>query len=162
MQNSKQLPWIVQDAAHMLMNLEIRTCREEDLTGIVKIQEDILRRKVTGKWIDLVKFHLNKPEGICLAAVSEGEVVGYFCGQVKHGYFGMKHSGWIEMFGVSPKTMGHGAGQALARKAFDLFREHGVSDIYTAVRWDSGDLLAFFKSIGFNLSNFINLRNKLD
>jgi len=34
--------------------------------------------------------------------------------------------------------------------------------VYTAARWDSVDLLSFFKSVGFNRSNFINLYKKLN
>ena len=146
----------------MNKRLELRSCCEEDLKEIVEIQRDILNGHLAPNWIDLVRLQLGKPEGVSLVAVREGRVIGFFCGQVKHGDFGLEHSGWIEMFGVNPKYMGHGVGQALARAAFDCFREQGVTDIYTAVAWDSGDLSAFFQSIGFSRSSFISLRRKLD
>jgi len=44
----------------------------------------------------------------------------------------------------------------------DRFQERGIRDIYSAVRWNSGDLLVFLKEIGFTLSNFINLKAKLE
>jgi len=36
-----------------------------------------------------------------------------------------------------------------------------VKKIYTSVRWDSTDLLSFFKAVGFERSDFINLRKDL-
>ncbi|MFH1090767.1 MAG: GNAT family N-acetyltransferase [Pseudomonadota bacterium] len=129
---------------------------------MVRIQEAIVQRSVAPNWINLVKLHLAKHEAVSLVAELKGEVIGFFFGQVKHGDFGLEHSGWIEMFGVNPKVMGQGVGRALAQAAFSRFRELGVKDIYTAVRWDYGDILAFFKSIGFNLSDFINLKTRLE
>jgi len=145
----------------MPADLEIRSIKPEDLEDVVQIQEAIIRKKVSPDWINVVKVQLTKSDGIGLAAVHQGEVIGFFFGEIKHGAFGLEHSGWIEMFGVNPKFMGRGVGRSLAQAVFDRFRERGIKDIYTAVRWDSGDLLAFFKEIGFTLSNFINLKAKL-
>jgi L-amino acid N-acyltransferase YncA len=58
--------------------------------------------------------------------------------------------------------MGQGIGQTLATALFEAFKKKKIFEIYTAVQWDSVDLLSFFKSIGFNRSNFINLYKKLD
>jgi ribosomal protein S18 acetylase RimI-like enzyme len=146
----------------MIKDLVIRSIEEKDLGQVVGIQESIIQRKVADNWINLVKRQVNKPESVSLVAEHNREVIGFFFGQIKHGDFGLEHSGWIEMFGVSPKAMGEGVGRSLAAAAFDFFRQQGIKDIYTAVRWDSGDLLAFFKSLGFSLSNFINLKHRLD
>jgi ribosomal protein S18 acetylase RimI-like enzyme len=58
--------------------------------------------------------------------------------------------------------MGVGIGRALAEKLFQFFKKEGIRDIHTAVRWDAGDMLSFFKAIGFDRSIFINLRKHLD
>ncbi len=142
--------------------LEIRPITEEELLEVVRIQESIIQKKVAPGWLNLVKMHLAKPDCVALAAVRQSEVIGFFFGEVNHGFFGLEHSGWIEMFGVDPKYMGQGVGRALAQAVFERFRAAGVRDIYTAVRWDSGDLLAFFKELGFSLSNFITLKTKLE
>jgi len=34
-------------------------------------------------------------------------------------------------------------------------------NVFTLVRWDSADMLSFFKTLGFDRSNFINLRKTL-
>ena len=146
----------------MNSELIIRPIVEGDLEAVVGIQEAIIQRKVADNWLNLVRLQLSKPEAVSLVAERDGEVIGFFFGQVKHGDFGLEHSGWFEMFGVKPKAMGEGVGRALAMAVFERFRELDVKDVYTAVRWDSGDLLAFFKKIGFDLSAFINLKTRLE
>lgn len=146
----------------MTTEVEIRDFRPEDVQTVIEIQEAIIQRKVAPRWLNIIQLQLTKPEGVSLVAVRDGEVIGFFFGDVKHGDFGLEHSGWIEMFGVNPKMMGEGIGRSLAQAAFERFKQHGVMDIYTAVNWDSGDLLAFFKKIGFDLSNFITLNTRIE
>jgi N-acetylglutamate synthase-like GNAT family acetyltransferase len=57
--------------------------------------------------------------------------------------------------------MGQGIGRNLGSTLLKHFREKNISNVYTVARWDSGDLLAFFKSIGFDRSDFINLERRL-
>jgi len=42
------------------------------------------------------------------------------------------------------------------------FKKKKINEIYTAARWDAVDILFFFKSIGFDRNNFINLRKELN
>ncbi|MBW1996255.1 MAG: GNAT family N-acetyltransferase, partial [Deltaproteobacteria bacterium] len=91
----------------------------------------------------------------------EGTVIGYMISYVLSGAFGLEKSAWIALMGVDPKYMGQGIGDRLARRIFKFYRDSGIKDIYTSVRWDSTDLLSFFKTLGFDRSNFINLRKKL-
>jgi ribosomal protein S18 acetylase RimI-like enzyme len=58
--------------------------------------------------------------------------------------------------------MGQGIGKRLAEEIVRIYREKGVEDIYTSVRWDSVDLLSFFKTLGFDRSSFINLKKRLN
>jgi GNAT superfamily N-acetyltransferase len=142
--------------------LDIRPVTKEDLDDVVRITEAIIQRPVAPGWTNMVRMQLSKPEGIALAAEHEGEVIGFIFGDVKHGDFGLEHSGWIEMFGVAPKYMGMGVGRSLAEAVFQRFREQKIEDIYTAANWDSGDLLAFFKQLGFSLSDHIVLKTRID
>jgi len=59
--------------------------------------------------------------------------------------------------GVHPKHMGQDIEARLACEIFKYYRPEGFSRVYTSVRWDSTDLLSFFKTLGFDRSNFINL-----
>ena len=96
-----------------------------------------------------------------LVAETDGKVVGFMLGEIKAYGFGAVRSGWIEVIGVHPRHMGSGIGKKLGNELVRIFKEKEVKHIFTSVRWDSGDLLAFFKSIGFDRSNFINLENKI-
>ena len=133
-----------------------------DVPEIVSIQESILQKKVSKKWIQMVEGHLKKQEALGFVALKDGQVVGFIIGEIKGEGFGLEQSGWIEVVGVHPRQMGIGIGRILAERLFSFFRKEGIHDIHTSVRWDAGDMLSFFKAIGFDRSPFINLRKHLD
>jgi ribosomal protein S18 acetylase RimI-like enzyme len=146
----------------MEKGIKIRKIRAEDLSEIVAIQESILQKKVSKKWIQKVESHLKKQEGVGFVALRDGRVVGFIIGEIKGEGFGLEQSGWIEVVGVHPRQMGVGIGRILAEKLFAFFKKEGIRDIHTVVRWDAGDMLSFFKAIGFDRSPFVNLRKHLD
>jgi N-acetylglutamate synthase-like GNAT family acetyltransferase len=78
------------------------------------------------------------------------------------GGFGIGQSAWIALLGVNPKYMGQGIGDRLAREILKYYKDLGIKNIFTSVRWDSADLLSFFKTLGFDRSDFINLRKDLE
>ena len=146
----------------MEKGIKIRKIRVEDVSEIVAIQESILQKKVSKKWVQMVEDHLKKQEGVGFVASKEGQVVGFIIGEIKGEGFGLEQSGWIEVVGIHPKHMGTGIGRALAEKLFQFFKKEGIRDIHTVARWDAGDMLSFFKAIGFDRSPFMNLRKHLD
>ncbi len=146
----------------MRKNLKVRIIRAEDVPEIVSIQESILQKKVSKKWIQKIEDHLRRRGAVGFVASREGQGLGFIIGEIKGEGFGLEESGWIEVVGVHPRYMGAGIGRILAEKVFSFFRKEGVRDIHTAVRWDAGDMLSFFKAIGFDRSPFINLRKHLD
>ncbi|MGQ9510175.1 MAG: GNAT family N-acetyltransferase [Thermodesulfobacteriota bacterium] len=146
----------------MVRGVKIRKVKSEDLSEIVAIQESILKKKVSRRWIQMVKDHLKKQEGVGFIALKESQIVGFIIGEIKGEGFGLEQSGWIEVVGVHPKHMGIGIGRLLAERLFSFFKKKGIHDIHTSVRWDAGDMLSFFKSIGFDRSPFINLRRHLE
>ena len=145
----------------MAKELKTRKIRSEDVPQIIAIQEALIKKKVSRRWIQMVEGQLRKQEGVGFVAFREGQVVGFMIGEVKGEGFGLEQSGWIEVVGVHPSQMGIGIGQALAERLFDFFRAKGIRDVYTAVRWDAVDMLSFFKSVGFDRSTFINLTKRL-
>ncbi len=146
----------------MQRGVRIRRIRVEDISGIVSIQESILQKKVSRRWIKMVEDHIKKQESIGFVALKDGRVVGFIIGEIKGEGFGLEQSGWIEVVGVEPRHMGTGIGRMLAKNLFSFFKKEGIRDIHTTVRWDAGDMLSFFKAIGFDRSPFINLRKHLD
>ena len=142
--------------------IKVRKIETKDVPEIVSIQESILQKKVSKKWIQMVEGHLKKREALGFVALKDGQVAGFIIGEIKGEGFGLEQSGWMEVVGVHPRQMGIGIGRILAEKLFSFFRKEGIHDIHTSVRWDAGDMLSFFKAIGFDRSPFINLRKHLD
>jgi ribosomal protein S18 acetylase RimI-like enzyme len=146
----------------IVKEIKIRNIVARDVSQIIAIQESIIKRKVSKKWTQMVIDHLQKQEGRGFVALKDGQVVGFVIGEIKGEGFGLEQSGWLEVIEVHPKQMGIGIGRALADRLFQFFKKKGIRDIYTTVRWDAGDMLSFFKSLGFDRSTFINLRKHLD
>lgn len=146
----------------MAKGIKTRRIKAEDLPQIVAIQESIIKKKVSRRWIQMIENHLKKEQAAGFIASKDTRVVGFIIGEIKGEGFGLEQSGWIEVVGVHPSHMGIGIGRILAEKLFQFFKKKGIRDIYTTVRWDAGDMLSFFKAIGFDRSPFINLRKHLD
>ena len=130
----------------------------QDVEQVVRIQESITRHAASERWRGMVAGHVDNDEQVGFVAEVDGKVLGFVIGEIKIGGFGSEVTGWIKMVGVTPDHMGGGVGRALATSLFEHFRSQGVEEICTAVRWDSGDMLAFFKNLGFDRSPFINLQ----
>jgi ribosomal protein S18 acetylase RimI-like enzyme len=141
---------------------KIRKLTARDLPQVVAIQGIITRQKVTAEKVAILKEHIKKEGNISLVAVADQRVVGFMISELMTNSFGLDQGGWIKNVGVLPQYMGKGIGQSLANHLFDAYRQKGINEIFTASRWDWGDLLSFFKSLGFERSNFINLYKKLD
>lgn len=145
-----------------MAHLKIRPLKTEDIEEVAKIQEAITKQRVTRNWRKIVERYITNNPETCLVAELKGKAAGFVLGDIKDWGFGVVRSGWIEVIGVNPHDMGKGIGRKLGLALLKNFKNNGVKRVFTAVQWDSGDLLAFFKSIGFNRSNFINLEKKLD
>jgi ribosomal protein S18 acetylase RimI-like enzyme len=111
---------------------------------------------------DLFKSFIKKSPKTCIVAEKDGNVAGFIVGAIKEWGFGVERSGWIEMIEVDPKLMGKGIGKSLGSSLINYFKSQEIKEVHTTVEWDSGDLIAFFKSIGFDKSSFINLKYKSD
>lgn len=103
-----------------------------------------------------------KEENACFVAEFQSRVVGFMISHAPAGGFGIEKSAWITMVGVDPKFMGEGIGNRLAEEVFKCYKTRGIKNIYTTVRWFYGDLMSFFKSLGFDKSDFVNLHKVLD
>jgi N-acetylglutamate synthase-like GNAT family acetyltransferase len=134
----------------------------KDLAQVVKIQEAITKAKITSEEIAKLKEHILKAGTISLVAVVQRQVKGFVISEIMTNSFGIDQGGWIKNLGVHPKHMGEKLGQTLANHLFEAYKKKNIFEIYTTARWDSVDLLSFFKSIGFDWSDFINLHKKLD
>ncbi|HDR15269.1 MAG TPA: GNAT family N-acetyltransferase [Desulfobacteraceae bacterium] len=142
-------------------DLHIRTILAEDAEQISEIQTAITNPSEFIDFKQIIERHVRNENDAGLVAELNGRVVGYMISYVLFGGFGLQKSAWIATLGVHPKFMGQGIGKRLAEETLRIYREKGVEDIYTSVRWDSLDLLSFFKTLGFDRSRFINLKKRL-
>ena len=140
----------------------IRRMEKSDLKEVESIQQTIIQGPVPPDWTSALAALIGWELSRCLVAEDENKrVIGFIISELSNGAFGASRAGWLGWIGVSPKKMGQGVGGAMAKALFEIFKQEGVENIYSAVRWDSVDMLSFFKSLGFDRSNFINLRKKL-
>ena len=143
-------------------NLLIRRLEARDADDISRIQEAITKQPGTIDYHTVVEPEARKEDGVSFVAELDGKVVGYMITYIIYGGFGLEKSAWVGLFGVDPRYMGRGIGKMLAREVFDVFRKIGIINVFTSVKWDSTDLLSFFKSLGFGRCDFINLEKILD
>jgi len=141
--------------------VKIRKLKAEDAKYIRGIYGAITQKSVGRDFNRIVKEQAQGKDKASFVAEVDGKLVGYMISYILSGGFGLKKSAWIAQLGVDPQYMGQGIGDRLAKEIFNFCKKKGINDIYTSVRWDSTDLLSFFKTLGFDRSNFINLLKKL-
>ena len=141
--------------------ITIRRLKKEDAQDIGRIDAAITKARSKLDFKRIVEEEVERAVDASYVAVLRGKVVGYMISYVTSGNFGADRCAWIAMFGVDPKIMGQGVGQRLAEEIFKFHRSKGIKEILTSVRWDSTDILSFFKTLGFERSNFINLQKPL-
>jgi ribosomal protein S18 acetylase RimI-like enzyme len=143
-------------------NILIRKLKSEDAGEISKIYISITKTSSVGGFKNIVAKQAQRNEDASFVAELNGKVVGYLISYTLTGGFGIAKSAWIANLGVNPKFMGRGIGEKMAKEIFKYYKNKKIKYIYTSVKWDSTDLLSFFKTLGFDRSEFINLKKNLE
>ena len=143
-------------------NVQIRNLQKNDADEISRIYAAITMKPVDPGFKRVVEEHSQRDDEACFVAELNGKVVGFMISYILTAGFGMPKSAWIATLGVDPNFMGQDIGATLAEEILNYYKAQGVENVYTSVRWDSTDLLSFFKTLGFDRSNFINLRKVLN
>jgi ribosomal protein S18 acetylase RimI-like enzyme len=141
--------------------VNIRNLLVTDADEITRIYAAITMKPVDPDFKRVVEEHAQRKDQACFVAEQGGKVVGFMISYILTAGFGMPKSAWIATLGVDPNYMGQGIGASLAEEILRHYRAQGIENVYTSVRWDSSDMLSFFKTLGFDRSNFINLRKIL-
>jgi len=148
-----------------MTNITIRSMKEKDINQAADIHRRVVREGLGQKMRyaieELFKSFIKKSPKTCIVAEKDNKVAGFVIGSIKEWSFGVERSGWIEMIEVDPKIMGEGIGKKLGEALIQHFKKEKITEVYTSLKWDSSDLIAFFKSIGFDKSSFINLERGL-
>lgn len=146
---------------NILENVLIRRVKVEDADEMTRIQDAITKTPTKIDFKQVIEEQVRKNEDASFVAEIDGKVAGYMISYIVYGGFGLEKSAWIATLGVDTKFMGQGIGKRLAEEIFRVYQDKGIQHIFTSVRWDSVDLLSFFKTLGFDRSNFVNLKKEL-
>jgi len=97
-----------------------------------------------------------------LGAVIDGKLAGFIFGEIKFWEFGRgERTGWIKVLGVDQDFQGMGVGYKLGETLLDHFRKKNVRKVRTLVDWYEGDLISYFKSMGFNMLSMLPLEKEI-
>ena len=148
--------------ANLPDNFIIRSIKIEDADDIASIQASITKSPVKIDFRQVIEEQVQGDKDASFVAEVDNRIVGFMISYIVYGGFGLEKSAWIATLGVDPQFMGQGIGKRLAKEILRACRDMGIKHVFTSVRWDSVDLLSFFKILDFDRSNFINLRKELD
>jgi predicted N-acetyltransferase YhbS len=143
--------------------INIRPLQIGDLKDIKNIEKKIFSGRKTSVWDKSARYYIKHGEkNLLLGAEIDDKFVGFIIGDLKESEFGLEEKvGWIKVLGVDPSYQGEGIGGELGQKLLTNFKKKGVKTVKTFVEWDSGDLITYFKSLGFGRDSMISLKKKL-
>ena len=146
----------------MPQNFLVRSIKIEDADDIGRIQASITKSPAKIDFRQVIEEQVQGDKDASFVAEVDNRIVGFMISYIVYGGFGLEKSAWIATLGVDPQFMGQGIGKRLAKEILRACQDRGIKHVFTSVRWDSVDLLSFFKTLDFDRSNFINLRKELD
>jgi predicted N-acetyltransferase YhbS len=144
-------------------DIKIRPLESGDIKDIIKIEKSIFSGRKKSKWEKSAMYYIEHGEAeLRLGAEIDGKFVGFIIGDLRQSEFGLEELiGWIKVLGVAPSHQGSGIGGKLGEKLLANFKSRDIKTIKTFVEWDSGDLITYFKSLGFGRDSMISLVRKL-
>jgi len=147
----------------------IRMLGMDDLEDILRIEEKIEREHnlQSPERMEYLKetaiYHLQHGDPLMnLGAEIDGKLVGFVFAETRLWEFGRgEKTGWIKVLGIDPEYQERGIGRKLGETLLSHFERKNVKKVRTLVDWYAGDLISFFKSLGFNMLNMIPLEKEL-
>lgn len=141
----------------------------EDLDDILRIAETIEREDDVDKADRMASlketavYQLQHGEPLLnLGAEIDGRLVGFMFGEIKLWEFGQaEKSGWVIVLGVDREFQGMGVGNKMGAMLLSHFQKKNVKKIRTLVDWYEGDLISYFKSLGFSMLNMLPLEREI-
>jgi ribosomal protein S18 acetylase RimI-like enzyme len=139
--------------------LQFRPLSVDDIDEIMRIDELIVRRKRSPLFRKRLEEQIVKyGEESFGVILPDGTLIGYLLAETKVYIYGTDDlAAWITLLGIDPEFQDQGVGTALANRVISYFSEKGINSIRTICAWDWGDLVEFFSSVGFKLSDYLTL-----
>jgi len=149
--------------------INIRILEVKDLEEILAIEEKIEKELdlKSPERMDSLKetavYHLQHGDPLInLGAEIDGKLVGFVFAEIRLWEFGRgEKTGWIQVLGIDPEYQGKGIGRRLGETLLSHFKRKNVQKVRTLVDWYEGDLISYFKSLGFDILNMIPLEKEL-
>jgi predicted N-acetyltransferase YhbS len=150
---------IMTSTKNLTTNLIFRPLTVTDVDAIIEIDERIVRRKRSSLFHEQLHEQLAKHGDESFGVLTpEGKLVGYVIAETKVYIYGADDlSAWIILLGIDPDYQDQGIGTALIKQVITFFTRKGINVIRTVTAWDWGDLVEFFSSVGFKLSDYLTL-----
>lgn len=148
-------------------NILIRPLALDDLEALLSIEQRIEEERGIAErerlsYLEETAHHRIEQGQPCLGAEVNGRLMGFVLGEVRSWEFGSgERTGWIEVVGVDPEFWGLGIGRRLGEALLEQFSEKGVVRVRTLVDSYSGELIAYFRSLGFQILNMLPLEKRL-
>jgi ribosomal protein S18 acetylase RimI-like enzyme len=97
-----------------------------------------------------------------LGAEIDAKLVGFIFGEIKLWEFGRaEKTGWIKVLGVDAEYQGMGVGLRLGETILSHFQKKNVKKVRTLVEWHEGDMISYFKSLGFDMLGMLPLEKEI-
>lgn len=140
----------------------IRKLQPTDAEEVSRISSSITGSGQQADYQNVIKVQAQNPADASLVALKGRRMVGYCISHILAGSFGIEKSAWVAHFAVEPDFMGQGIGELLAKETLKHYKALGVLNVFTSVSWDATDLVSFYKTLGFQRSDFVNLYKRLE
>jgi len=150
--------------------VKIRPLSLDNIKDIVRIEKriegklGIINEERMEYLKEATKYNIERSDPMMsLGAELDENIVGFIIGEIKIWEFGIgEKTGWIRILGVDPDFQRRGIGRKLGEALLEHFERRGIKRVRTMAEWYTGDLISFFKSLGFNMLNMIPLEKELN
>ncbi|MFW9777297.1 MAG: GNAT family N-acetyltransferase [Candidatus Heimdallarchaeota archaeon] len=138
--------------------ITFRPLTTADIDAMIKVDEKIVQRARSSLFREKLEEQISKYGDESMGAFKGNLLIGYILAETKVYIYGSDDlSAWITLLGVDPDYQDRGIGTALTRRMIEYFIQKGVKQIRTIAYWSWGDLVEFFNSVGFKLSDYLTL-----
>ncbi len=150
--------------------VKIRPLSLDNIKDIVRIEKriegklGIINEERMEYLKEATRYNIERSDPMMsLGAELDENIVGFIIGEIRIWEFGIgEKTGWIRILGVDPDFQRRGIGRKLGEALLEHFERRGIKRVRTMAEWYTGDLISFFKSLGFNMLNMIPLEKELN
>ena len=150
--------------------VKIRPLSLDNIKDIVRIEKriegklGIINEERMEYLKEATRYNIERSDPMMsLGAELDENIVGFIIGEIRIWEFGIgEKTGWIRILGVDPDFQRRGIGRKLGEALLEHFERRGIKRVRTMAEWYTGDLISFFKSLGFNMLNMIPLEKEFN